>query len=279
MNFHVLCTSPFKKSRPSLKQDAEKEAAVNKRKEKWVWGVRIESFRAASHEGKDFPGIAMALLFADLGGKSRALPSAPQRNVAEVESVPPEVQHRLVEVQNAIARHAGGGRNERYEAVVDPVAVSVAHTGEKMPDSEGVARAGILENEAQFRAALCRRKAAEIELVKRCPERLRSIFKVGCARSDSRARGTDRASRNKSFAIVELKTDPAERGAEKASAGIVHLQRVGATEVDSDGERRVHNKVAGWGPNGGVNRAPLQREPIVSLASGDDAQARVGLDT
>src|SRR5712692_6741897 len=178
----------------------------------------MESFGAASHRGDDFPGTATALLFADLGWESRALPGAPQRNVAEVESIPPEVQHRLVKTQNAVARHACGGRNERYEAVVDPAAVSVAHAGEKMPDSEGVASARFLENKAEFGGALFRSECFEVKFIERGPERLRSIFKVGRARADFRARGADRASRNKSFVIIELEAHPAERGAEESGA-------------------------------------------------------------
>ena len=42
----------------------------------------------------------------------------PEGNVAEVESVPPGIEHGGVETKDTFAGHAWRGRNERGEAVV-----------------------------------------------------------------------------------------------------------------------------------------------------------------
>ncbi len=71
---------------------------------------------------------------------------------------------------------------------------------------------------------------------------------------------------------VQLEADPAHGGAQEARAGIVHVQRVDAAEIDGDGGGRIHDKFTGRSPDGGVNGAALERKPLPAGAVGDEAE-------
>ena len=105
-------------------------------------------------ERKDFQRAANALHSAGFVLRPGAFPCAPQRNVSEVELVPPGIQHFLIEAKNAITSDARGRRNERGQAVVNGAALRFFDAREKMPDGERVALASLGEDFVEVGAAL-----------------------------------------------------------------------------------------------------------------------------
>jgi len=65
---------------------------------------------------------------------------------------------------------------------------------------------------------------------------------------------------------VQLKTNPTKFRSENSCARIVYLQRIGTAQVDRDGGRCVHGKLARQRPDERVDCAAIERKPIVAIA-------------
>ena len=76
----------------------------------------------------------------------RLFPEAPDGDIAETEGVPVEVEHVRVESEDAVARHALRRRNESSKAGVNLGASRAGGAGEKMPEREAIAGAGLGKN-------------------------------------------------------------------------------------------------------------------------------------
>src|SRR5579859_1340592 len=98
-------------------------------------------------------------------------PSAPQGNVAEVQLIPPQIQHVLVEAQNAVASDSRRRRNERRKAIVNAAAVRLADPNKQVPKRERVTRAGFLQNHVELRIPLRRGARAKVEPGERLSKR------------------------------------------------------------------------------------------------------------
>lgn len=79
----------------------------------------------------------------------RLFPMTPEGDVAEVERVPPGVEHGDVEAEDTFAGYAGRRRNERSEAVVNGGAFCRAYAGEEVPERESVTRARFVQYEIE----------------------------------------------------------------------------------------------------------------------------------
>jgi len=79
---------------------------------------------------------------------------------------------------------------------------------------------------------------------------------------------------------IQFESDPPEGCAHHARARIVDLQGVGATQVHRDGRWRVDHELTGRSPDVGVNRSPVQSDPLQPRTHAQQAQAcaRVHLD-
>src|SRR5882724_8706064 len=207
-----------------------------------------------------------------------ALVGAPQVDVAEAEGTPPRIQHGAVEAEDAFASYAVGRRSKCGEPVVDTRALGIADAGEQMPQSECITLARVNEQNAEQGIALCRGAGSKIESRQGLLERCGSVFHVRRARTDLWARLADGARRDERLVAVELEADPAHGGAQETCAGIVHVQRVLAAEIDGDGGRRIHDKFAGRRPDESMNRAAFERKPLVIAAVCDKTKARVAID-
>src|SRR6266850_462535 len=203
---------------------------------------------------------------------------APEPDVAVAEGIPPGVEHLAVEAENAFAGYAFGRRSECGEPVIDTGAIPITDAREKVPECQCVVLAGIDEDEPKQLAAFRRGVLAKIKSRQRVTKRRRGLFKIWCARANFRARRADRSGRDEGFMSVELEAHPAHGGAQKACAGIVHMQRVHAAQIHGNRGRRIHHKLAGRRPDGGANRSALEREPLVAGAIGDQAEARASVD-
>src|SRR5260221_1051227 len=203
-----------------------------------------------------------------------ALVGAPQVDVAEAEGTPPRIQHGAVEAEDAFASYAVGRRSKCGEPVVDTRALGIADAGEQMPQSECITLARVNEQNAEQGIALCRGAGSKIESRQGLLERCGSVFHVRRARTDLWARLADGARRDERLVAVQLEADPAHGGAQEACAGIVHVQRVLAAEIDGDGGRRIHDKFAGRRPDESMNRAAFKGETLVAGAVRDQAETR-----
>src|SRR6266850_4567217 len=203
---------------------------------------------------------------------------APEPDVAVAQGVPPGVEHLAVEAENAFASYACWWWGERGEAVINPRAIRIADTREQVPKGERVALARIHKDDSQQGAALRWCVLGKIKTRERVTKGRRGLFKVRCARANFRAGGADRPGRDEGFVAVELEADPAHGGAQKARAGIVHVQRVDAPQIHGDRGRGVHDKLAGRRPDGGANRSALEREPLVAGAIGHQPETRASVD-
>src|SRR5437016_5325245 len=147
-----------------------------------------------------------------------------------------------------------------------------------MPEGESVALARVREDDAKQGGAFPRRAGGEIKFRQSAAKRSSSVLKIRRAGADLRARLTDGASGNEGFTAVQLETHPAHGGAQEAGTGIIHVQGVDAAEIHGDGGRSIHDKLAGRGPDGGVNRAALERKPLPAGPVRNETEARVGVD-
>src|SRR5882724_4490316 len=203
-----------------------------------------------------------------------ALIGAPEADVAVVEGIPPGVEHLAVEAEDAFACYAGGWRCERGEAVIDAGAICIADAGEQMPKRQSVALARVHKNDAKQLAAFCRRVLAKIKSRERVTKGRCGVLEIRRAWADFRARSADRSGGDEGFVAAQLEADPAHGGAQKARAGIIHVQRIHASQIHGDGRRRIHDKLAGWRPDGSANRSALEGEPAMSGAVANQAEAR-----
>ncbi len=85
------------------------------------------------------------------------------------------------------------------------------------------------------------------------------VLEIRNAGAERGARGAHGASGDEGVAAVEMKANPAERGAKSAGTIGRDLKRVGAAEVDRDGGRRVYDECAGGSPDGGVGSVCTRR--------------------
>src|SRR5260370_15842137 len=168
-----------------------------------------------------------------------ALVGAPQVDVAEAEGVPPDVQHWLIEAEDAVAGYGCGRRSERGEAIVDARAIIITDASEQMPKSERFILACVDENDVKQILAFCWRGGFKVESRQSVAKRAGSVFKVRRARVDLGARFADGSCGDKGFEAVQFEADPAHGGAQKAGAGIVHVQGVHTAEIDGHGGRRI----------------------------------------
>src|SRR6266567_7504939 len=147
-----------------------------------------------------------------------------------------------------------------------------------MPERECIVLARIHEEDAEQGMALRRSGGAKIKFGQSVAERSGGTFEIRRARTNLGASLADGASGDKGFVAVQLETYPAHRGAQESGAGIVHVQRVDAAEVHGDGGRGIHDKLTWRIPDGGVNRAALEREALAARTIGDQAEPRAGVD-
>src|SRR5260370_600442 len=147
-----------------------------------------------------------------------------------------------------------------------------------MPKGERVILACVDENDVKEIVAFCRRGGCKVESRQSVAKRGGSVFKVRRARADLGARFADGSCGDKGFVAVQLEADPAHGGAQKAGAGIVHVQGVHTAEIDGDGGGRIHDKFTRRSPDGGVNRAALEGKALVAGAVGDEAKTRSPID-
>ena len=73
---------------------------------------------------------------------SGLLPEAPGGNFTEAQGIPPEIEHGLIEIEDAGSRDAFGRWNEHGEASVDLCALGSVGAEEKMPERKRIVRAG-----------------------------------------------------------------------------------------------------------------------------------------
>ena len=91
------------------------------------------------------------------------LEAAPQANVAKIESIPPGVEHRAVEVEDAVARDAVRRRNQRGESVENSGTVGVIRARQEMPEREAVVDARFIQN-GLYSDMTCRGNVALVKL-------------------------------------------------------------------------------------------------------------------
>ena len=73
----------------------------------------------------------------------------PEGDVAEIERVPPGVEHRDVEAKDAFAGNALRRWNERGEAIVYGGSLATVDARQKMPEGKSIARARFLQHNVE----------------------------------------------------------------------------------------------------------------------------------
>src|SRR5271170_5727470 len=111
------------------------------------------------------------------------LPMAPNRNVVESKLVPPQVQHRLIETQNAFFRDTGWRRRKLNQSVVDKQALPLFDASQQMPERERDALARLGKHDRQIVGALLRCVVFKIKSRQSSAELWRRILKVRSART------------------------------------------------------------------------------------------------
>ena len=202
---------------------------------------------------------------------------APEGNVAEVESVPVEIEHLRIELKNAVAVNACRRGNKFCEACINFGAIGAVGAGEKMPESEGIARARLVENCGEGGGGFGRLRRL-VESVDSGDEGGGGVFEIGSARAEFGTRGAHGARRNEGIAAVEMEADPAERGANGAGAVGGNLESVGTAEIDGHSRRSVDNELARRSPDGGVNGADIELKAFVVWIDLKEADAGIGID-
>ena len=97
--------------------------------------------RAIHSAGGEELGSVNELLPLGFAPSPGLFPMTPEGNVAEVERVPPGIEHGGVEAKDTFTGHSGRRRNERGKAVVYCGAVSAVDARQQVPEGEGVAGA------------------------------------------------------------------------------------------------------------------------------------------
>ena len=87
----------------------------------------------------------------------------PDRNVVEAEGVPPAIEHRLIEAEDAFAGDTGGSGRELTQAIEDKRPLLVIDAADEMPQREGVMLARLRKNQREVGGTLLRRCVVEIE--------------------------------------------------------------------------------------------------------------------
>lgn len=203
---------------------------------------------------------------------------APYRDIVESELIPPAIEHRLIEAQDAFFGDAGWWRRELLQAIEDAGALRVIYTRQQMPQSERVAHSGLGENGGNVVGALLCARVLEVETRERSAEGRRRILKIGSAGPDFRSGRAGRPGGDEGLAAIQLETDPSQRRAHETCAGIVHVQGVGAAQVHGDGGGSVHDELSGGRPDVGVNGAAIEGDSFQVLAHAEEAQASAGVD-
>jgi hypothetical protein len=109
--------------------------------------------------------------FSGFAARPGTFPSAPQRNVTEVQLIPPQIQHVLVEAQNAVASDSRGRRNERRKTIVNAAAVRLVHAHKQVPKRERVTWPGFLQYYVELRIPFLLAARAKVEPGERLAKR------------------------------------------------------------------------------------------------------------
>src|SRR5882757_2765091 len=139
------------------------------------------------------PQVLTGLLALAFAAGPRLLPMTPERDVAQIENVPPGIEHGGIEVKDAFSRYILRGRSKRGQPVVHHRAFRAGDAREQMPEREGVARTRFVQHDVERGFARGRIRIERIELRERRAERLRSVFKIGRAGTRLHMRGASRA--------------------------------------------------------------------------------------
>ena len=205
------------------------------------------------------------------------LPHSPDGDAAEAESVPVVVEHLAIERERSFSRHTVRWRHERREAIIDLGAIGATGAREKMPKGKCVFSASLREDDLKLPGVRFGGLLRRIEGIERIAKLKRGVFEVGSTRADPGAREAHGPSRDEGIAAMEMKTDPAERGAQGAGAVGGDFERIGAAEIDDGGRRRFDDKLRGRRPDSGVDGTQLKLEEFAIGAGLQKMDARVGL--
>ena len=216
-----------------------------------------------------------------LGGRLRSgilFEETPEGDVAEIEGVPVEIEGLWIELHDGFAGEAERWRDEAGERVANLFAIGTVGAGEKMPESESIARAGLGENCGESGRGGAGRLRRLIEGVKGGDERGGGVFEIRSAGAEIAARGAHGTGGDKGLAAVEMEANPADGGANGAGAVGVDVKRVGTAEIDSDGGRGVDDELSGRSPDGGVDGADVELEALVIWIDLEETNAGIGID-
>src|SRR6266436_229281 len=78
--------------------------------------------------------------------------------------------------------------------------------------------------------------------------------------------------------VAQFESNPAEAGADQSISRIIHMEGVGATQVDSESRGGIDDENSRARPDPCVDRAPIQRQPRPSAGTAEDAQPGIGID-
>src|SRR5581483_7830960 len=164
-------------------------------------------------------------------GSGSLLPEPPDGDIAQIQRVPPQVQHRLVQPQDAVARHARRRRNELREPLAHSLPLFALRARQKMPKRQRILFPRLGEDRAQCLASRFRACRSKVERLERLSQRLRRVLKIRRARSGSRPRRAHRSRGNERVAAIQMKTHPAKRGSQQSRTVRPNVQRVRAPQI------------------------------------------------
>ena len=135
----------------------------------------------------------------------------PEGNVAEVECVPPGIEHGGVEMKDAFACYSWRGRDQCGEAVVHGGALGDGDAGKKVPQREGVALARFAQHGVE-RGLASGKVHGQIKLGECRAESIGGVFEIGSSWAGLRVCGAGGTRRDEGFAAVAMEPHPAECG-------------------------------------------------------------------
>src|SRR3569623_1900874 len=113
-----------------------------------------------------------------------ALPVAPNRNIAEPESVPPQVKHRLIQMQDPVLGNTCRRWGKLRQALIHKDSLNRIAPSQQMPQRECVALARLADDHCQIGCALLWCIVLEFESPQSSVKLQRGIFDVRGTRTD-----------------------------------------------------------------------------------------------
>src|ERR1700722_16702111 len=221
-------------------------------------------------------------LFANWSYCSRpgTLPISPNRDVVESQFVPPQIEHRLIEPEDAFFRNSGRWRHELAQPFVDEDSLPLLDARQQMPQCERIPLSSLAQYDRHIVCSLLRCAVLKIESLQSRAERGGGILEVRRTRTNLRPRRPSCARRDKGLVTIQLESYPPEGGAHHACARIVDLQCVGATQIHRNSLWRVARDLAGRRPDNRMNRSAIQSKPLLpgGHAQQPQACARINVD-